>query len=76
MARPGHPHKDIDAVIDEAMRNGWRYVASGGNSWGKLYCRYAGRDGCIVVIWSTPKNPGNFAKKLRRQVGKCAHQEN
>ena len=75
MARPLHPDKDIEAVVDEAERNGWRFVESGGNSWGKLFCPFAGRQGCIVVVWSTPKNPGNFAKKLRRQVGKCAHNE-
>lgn len=76
MARPTHPHKDVEALVDEALRNGWRFVETGSNSWGKLLCPYAGREGCTVIIWSTPKNPGNFAKRLSRMVAKCAHQEN
>ena len=26
---------------------------------------------CITSIWSTPKNPGNFARKLKRVVDNC-----
>lgn len=29
---------------------------------------------CITSIWSTPKNPGNFAKQLRRVVDNCTTQ--
>ena len=76
MPRPVHPSKDIEAVVDEAVRNGWRFVETGSNSWGKLHCPEASRNGCAIVIWSTPKNPGNFAKKLRREIQKCAHEDN
>ena len=76
MARPVHPNKEIEAVVDEAERLGWRVIKSAGHAWGKLFCPFAGREGCILVVWSTPKNPENFAKKLMRLVAKCAHQEN
>jgi len=28
-------------------------------------------DFCVVSIWSTPKNPGNFARQLKRVVDNC-----
>lgn len=75
MARPSHPIKEIEAVIAEAEEKGWRVVISHGHAWGKLYCPFASRDGCWWSVWSTPKNPENFAQKLRRLVAKCAHME-
>ncbi len=29
---------------------------------------------CITSIWSTPKNPGNHARALRRVVDNCSRQ--
>jgi hypothetical protein len=75
MARPAHPNKEIEAVVAEAEASGWRVVISNGHSWAKLYCPFAERMGCIVPVWSTPKNAGNFAKMLRKKVAKCSHQE-
>lgn len=75
MARPVHPNKEIEAAVAEAESAGWRLVISKGHAWGKLYCPFAGREGCWWSVWSTPKNPENFAKQLRRQVAKCAHVE-
>ena len=76
MARPVHPDKEIEAVVAEAENNGWRVVISKGHSWAKLFCPLAERSGCIVPVWSTPKNAGNFAKMLRAKVAKCGHQDN
>lgn len=75
MARPTHPNKEIEAAITEAECKGWRLVISQGHAWGKLYCPHADRRGCLWSVWSTPKNPENFAKQLRKKVAKCVHVE-
>ncbi len=37
MARPRHPNKDIEAVIQEAEALGWRVLVGGSHAWGFLY---------------------------------------
>jgi hypothetical protein len=42
-----------------------------------MYCPYddpecRGGEFCIASIWSTPRNPGNHARQLRRVVDNCA----
>jgi len=59
-----------------AEKLGWRIEPGGSNAWGRMYCPYnddACRCGefCIVSIWSTPKNPGNHGKQIRRVVENC-----
>jgi hypothetical protein len=73
-ARAKHPKKDVEAALQDAEDNGWTVVPkSSGHSWGTMHCP-GGRGGCrIQPIWSTPKNPGNFANKLRRAVTACPH---
>lgn len=73
MARPDHPNKEIEAAVRYAEAVGWRCVLSRGHAWGKLYCPNKARFGCIISVWSTPRNPGNFANQLWRRIKKCPH---
>ena len=76
MARSSHPKKDIEAALRHAESQGWRVEMGGSHAWGKIYCPY-NDDGCrcgefcIACIWSTPKNPGNHARAIRRVVDNC-----
>jgi hypothetical protein len=71
-----HPNKEVDAALAFAEQRGWRVLPASGHAWGRLYCPFndqACRCGthCITSVWSTPKNPGNFARQLRRIVENC-----
>jgi hypothetical protein len=37
--------------------------------WNDANCRCG--EFCIASIWSTPKNPGNHGKQIRRVVDNC-----
>ena len=76
MARPTHPKKDVEAALKYAEAHGWRIQVGGSHAWGKLYCPYNDEqcrcgDFCITSIWSTPKDPSNYARKLRQVVDNC-----
>ncbi len=77
MARPAHPKKDVEYALKHAESQGWDVKVGGSHAWGKMYCPYnddscrCGRF-CIVSIWSTPKNPVNHARDLRRVVDNCS----
>lgn len=73
MARPRHPNKEIEAAVAYAEALGWRVVPISGHAWDRLYCRWAGRDGCMVSVWSTPRNAENHARAIRRDVARCTH---
>lgn len=75
MSRNKHPNKEIEEAIQYAEENGWRYKKSGNSShtWGKLLCPLQEREGHSISIWSTPKNPGNYARQIRRAVDRCLH---
>ena len=81
MSRAAHAKKEVEDAIRYAERNGWRIEVGGSHAWGRMYCPYNSlecRCGefCITSIWSTPKNPGNFARKLKRVVDNCtAHRQ-
>lgn len=68
-----HSNKHIREVIEIAIERGWRVVKSGGqaHAWGKLYCPAGERGGCIIAVYSTPRNPQNHAKYLLREMDKC-----
>ena len=76
-----HPNKDVESAVAHAEAEGWRIDIGGAHAWGKMYCPYNDEECrcgilCITSIWSTPKNPGNFAKQLRRVVDNCTtHQK-
>lgn len=77
MPRSRHPKPDIEAALRHAEACGWRIVQGGSHAWGKMYCPYNLRDCrcgiyCITSIWSTPVNPGTFARRLRQAVDGCA----
>jgi hypothetical protein len=76
VARNRHSSKDIEEALRHAERAGWRVEVGGSHAWGRIFCPYddsACRCGefCITSIWSTPKNPGNFARKIKRVVDNC-----
>ena len=74
MARPRHPNKEIEAVLEYAEAHGWTVTHSkGGHAWGRMKCRFGQRDGCQRSIFSTPKNPHKHARELRAMVDKCPH---
>lgn len=76
MSRREHPNKEIDAVVEEAVRSGWTLsISKKGHAWGQLFCEFKSRGGCILRVWSTPRNPEAFAKDLRRRIAKCSHDE-
>ena len=73
-----HPDKEIDAVIRYAKAKGWTVKTTGGHAWGILMCpqnSVACRYGqfCRMSIWSTPKNPGNFARRLKKKIDGCIY---
>ena len=77
MARKRHGKSDVEAALKHAESKGWRVEVGGSHAWGKIYCPYnddSCRCGefCITSVWSTPKNPGNHARQLRRVVDNCA----
>jgi hypothetical protein len=74
MATPRHPKKEIAAAVKYAIDRGWTLELSGGHAWGILWCPFEDRSGCRISVWSTPKNPQNHARKIRRDVDSCPHQ--
>ncbi|QVM90389.1 hypothetical protein JYG34_20620 [Pseudomonas entomophila] len=76
MARPTHPSKEIEQTLKHAEAQGWRVVVGGGHCWGRIYCpnndlECRCGEFCITSVWNTPRNPGTFARQLRRVVDNC-----
>ena len=76
MARIAHPNKEVESALQYAEAKGWRVEIASGHAWGRMYCPYNSRacrcgEFCISSIWSTPRNPANHAKQLRRVVDNC-----
>jgi hypothetical protein len=71
VANDRHPDKDIRKAIKDAERAGWKADRSRGTGhrWGTLSCG----SGCEVAIWSTPRRPGDIAKRIREAIKKCDH---
>jgi hypothetical protein len=69
-----HPNKHIREAVERAMDLGWRLVESTGHAWGTLCCPHGQRGGCRISVWSTPRNPENHARRIRRLVAGCPHQ--
>jgi hypothetical protein len=80
--RKKHPKKDVEQALVYAEQQGWKIEIGGSHAWGKMYCPYNMQDCrcgefCITSIWSTPKNPTNHAKQIKRVVDHCvAHNRN
>ncbi len=76
MTRAAHTKKEVENALKYAESQGWRITQGGSHCWGKMYCLSNDSDCrcgefCITSIWSTPKNPGNFANAIRRVVNNC-----
>ena len=74
-----HPNKEIQAALKYAEKKGWRIEPVGSHAWGKIYCPNNDQqcrcgEFCITSVWSTPRNPTNHARQLRRVVDNCIHQ--
>ncbi len=70
MARRPHSKKQIQTALRYAEQNGWTVTPTKpGHRWGKAEC---GR-GCVISIWSTPRNPDSHATQIRRADDKCPH---
>ncbi len=75
MARSRHPNKEIEAAVAYAESLDWAVKPVSGHAWGRLYCAHHSRDGCMVSVWSTPRNAENHARSIIRDVDRCPHQE-
>lgn len=75
--RSKHPNKEIEVAIKYAESIGWEFRDSGDSShaWGKLYCPLHTKEGHYMSIYSTPKNPSNYARLICQRVNKCEHNE-
>ena len=74
MARARHPKKDVEGALVEAEAAGWRITpTSSGHRWDIMDCGEEKRVRCQASIWSTPRNPVDHAKQLRRLIGRCPH---
>lgn len=76
MADKKHSKKEVQEAIEYAESKGWLIEPSSGHAWGRMYCPYNNQECrcgefCISSIWSTPKNPGNHARQIRRVVDNC-----
>jgi hypothetical protein len=74
-ARPRHPHKEIEAAVRYAEAKGWTCEMSKGHAWAHLLCPHHDRDGCLIGVWSTPRNREGHARAIMRQVDRCPHGE-
>lgn len=70
-----HPDKHIQSAIEYALLQGWVWIAPGNSS--HAFCRlrcgspYDEHRQHQMSIWSTPRNPENHAKQIRRKVDAC-----
>ncbi|AWH21278.1 hypothetical protein [Stenotrophomonas sp. ZAC14D2_NAIMI4_6] len=80
MPRSRHPDKDIETALRFAEERGWWLRIGGSHAWGRIYCPYNDKECrcgefCVVSIWSTPRNPANHARALRRVVENCIREQ-
>lgn len=81
MGRSRQPKKDVESALRYAEQHGWRIEEGGGHAWGRMYCPRNDEtcrcgEFCITKIWSSPKNPGSHARRIRRVVDNCTALEN
>jgi len=70
-----HPNKHIREAIQYAEQRGWRFEKAGPRAhvYGALLCPLREREGHVVRVFSTPRNPQGHAQYIRREVDKCQH---
>ncbi|KXP00709.1 hypothetical protein AXK61_14490 [Tsukamurella pseudospumae] len=63
-------HKDVYAVVEKYVDEGWRIRAMGHKF--VLYCPCSdGGDHARVRVFGTPKNPSTHARSIDRECRKC-----
>jgi hypothetical protein len=72
-----HPNKEINAAIEHAISNGWRFEKAGPRAhvYGVLYCALANRSGCRHNVHGTPRVPEDHADRIYKRVKDCTCQE-
>ena len=65
----------VEGTRSDAEKAGWAWRKVNGHAWGQLLCAHQDRDGCRISIWSTPRDPENHARQIRRVVNRCTHKE-
>ena len=75
MSRSRHPNPHIEKAVQYAEALGWHVVSSNGHAWGRLFCPWSDREGCIVGVHSTPRVPENHARHIRNKVDSCPHRD-
>ncbi|WP_126462697.1 hypothetical protein [Providencia rustigianii] len=66
----------MQQAIEYAELQGW-FIVMGSHSshcYAKLRCGIEGHQDHMLSIWSTPRNPENHAKQIKRMVDKCSPQ--
>jgi hypothetical protein len=76
--RKSHQRKEIEGAIRHAEALGWEWRKGAGHAWGILRCPWNDEECrcgeyCQISVWSTPRNPGNHARQIRRVVDGCIH---
>ncbi|MBF0137975.1 MAG: hypothetical protein H7833_17620 [Magnetococcus sp. DMHC-1] len=70
-----HPIKEIRSAIEHAIDKGWKFDKASGHAFGILKCptNKKCRNGvyCQFSVWSTPKDPEEHARAIRRAVDQC-----
>jgi arginyl-tRNA--protein-N-Asp/Glu arginylyltransferase len=68
---PKHPKKDVNDALDYADEQGFDIEQRrSGHAWGRINC---GMCGAFVSIWSTPRDPFNHGRNLRKWVDRHDH---
>ncbi|MEI7698652.1 MAG: hypothetical protein WCK86_02555 [Planctomycetia bacterium] len=75
MSRARHSKPAVEKAIQYAEQLGWSVELSNGHAWGRLYCPFSTREGCIISVWSTPRSPDNHARQIRKKVDSCPHSQ-
>lgn len=71
-----HSKKEINKALKEAVSKGFRYEPTRSRSShvvGRLKCPEASREGCMMSVYGTPRQPGTHAKQIRAFVESCTH---
>ncbi|WP_413739287.1 hypothetical protein ACL2XP_24950 [Sodalis sp. RH21] len=66
-----HPNKHIQAAIEYALSEGWHFRHSNGHAFGRLVCGISRHQDHQMSVWSTPGNPENHARQIRRKINSC-----
>jgi hypothetical protein len=68
-----HCSRPIREAIQYAEQHGWTFTKSRGHNFGMLWCPESSREGCRQPVYSTPRNPDNHARDIRRSIDTCVH---